>query len=56
MEEMTVMEGLYVVRRSQVVAAIRLPAEMFVFKGMGVGSIVALPMRVELVELVGCIW
>ena len=35
------------------VAAVRLPAEVFVFERVGVGSIVVLPTRVELVELVG---
>ena len=35
------------------VAAVRLLAEILVFERMGVGSIVALPTRVELVELVG---
>jgi len=56
MEEMTVMEGPYVLRRLHVVATIRLPAEVFVFEGMGVSGVVSLPTRVELVELMGRIW
>jgi len=55
MEEMMVIEGLYVVRWLHVVAAVRLPAEVLVFEGVGVSGIVALPTRVELVELVGCV-
>ena len=35
------------------VAAVCLPAEVFVFEGVGMGSVVVLPMRVELVELYG---
>ena len=55
MEVMTVMEGLYVVCRLHVVAAVGLPAEVFVFKGVGMGGVVSLPTRVELVELMGCV-
>jgi len=36
-----------------VVATVRFPAEMLVFERMGVGGVVLLPTRVELVELVG---
>jgi len=51
--EMVMNGGPYVERWLHVVAAVRFPAEMLVFKRMGVGSVVALPTRVELVELVG---
>jgi len=55
-EEMTVMEGLYVVRWLHVVAAVRLSTEMLVFERMGVGGVVSLPTRVELAELMGRVW
>jgi len=35
------------------VVAVRLLAEVFVFKGMRPGGVVTFPMRVEFVELVG---
>jgi len=56
MGEMEMSGGLCVVRWLHVVATVRLLAEVFVFKRMGVGGVVALPTRVELVELVGRIW
>jgi len=55
-EEMTVMEGLYVVRWLLVVATVCLLAEMFVFERVGVGGVVSLPTRVKLVELMGRVW
>ena len=45
-----------VVHWLHMVAAIRFFAEAFVFEGMGVSGIVVLPTRVELVELMGCVW
>jgi len=54
--EMATGDDQRVVRWLHVVAAVRLFAEVLVFERMGVGSIVALPTRVELVELVGRIW
>ena len=38
------------------VAAVRLFAKVFVFKGVRLGGVISLPTRVELVELMGCIW
>jgi len=36
-----------------VVVAICLSAEVFMFEGVGMGGVVSLPTRVELVELMG---
>ena len=55
-EEMVMNGGLYVECRLHVVAAVRLSAEAFVFEGVGMGGVVSLPTRVELVELMGRVW